>query len=252
MINLKFSGALAVFGFVLSFILGLMGDVAFGNVMLRAVISALVTGCTAAIVSFVFRRYLSEDAAVNVSPKSSAATGSVVDIRIDEEPLPDTDNSPDFYVSQSLSSAASRNPYAGQTVQQPKAVRPEPQVETAPQKSESNVFEKPAAPGPKVETFVPKPLVPQKENATVPDKTAPRNMNVSENKVDDEQLDSLSELPDIEDMISDSVKSESGVIEDSAFAAEGLSSGLTVPDVNPANDTKVIADAIRTLLKREG
>ena len=62
----------------------------------------------------------------------------------------------------------------------------------------------------------------------------------------------MEELPDIESMVSDSLESEPAVIEDSAFASEGSGSGVSIPEISSGNDTTVIADAIRTLLKREG
>ena len=126
MINLKFTGILAAFGFLLSFVLGLTGDVSFGFVILRAVISALVSGGTAALVSFVFRKFLSENAAETQTVRSSASTGNIVDIRLDEEPLPDTENSPDFFVSQAYSSAPNRFPYGQQSKPSAEAVNEAP------------------------------------------------------------------------------------------------------------------------------
>ena len=270
MINLKFVGILAVFGFLLSFVLGLIGDVSFGNVILRAVISALVSGGTAALVSFVFRKFLSENAAETQTVKPSATTGNLVDIRIDEEPLPDTENSPDFYVSQAYSSASNRFPY-GQQMKPMAEVADTAPADAAPVRAgatqvpvsssaapvnSSPVISAGAAekgkPEPKIETFVPKPLV-QKEPPK-PERTEPA---VSKHTASDkpsvvEELDSLSELPDIESMVADSIGSEPEVIEDSAFASEGLSSGISTSDISSGNDTTVIADAIRTLLKREG
>ena len=175
MINLKFVGILAAFGFLLSFVLGLLGDVTFGYVILRAVISALVSGGTAALVSFVFRKFLSENAAEASAVRSSPSTGNIVDIRVDEEPLPDTDNSPDFFVSQAYSSASNDAfPYAQQAKQTAPAqaaepVKPTPAAEfkAAPlgNVASSNAGPAPAPekkPEPKAEPFVPKPLV-QKE-----------------------------------------------------------------------------------------
>ena len=168
MINLKFIGILAVFGFLLSFVLGLLGDVSFGFVILRAVISALVSGGTAALVSFVFRKFLSENAAETQTVKPSAMTGNVVDIRIEEEPLPDTENSPDFYVSQAYSSASNRFPY-GQQVKPSSTADTSASVEKAPVSSAAMpVSSSPeintgtadkGKPEPKVETFVPKPFL---------------------------------------------------------------------------------------------
>lgn len=262
MINLKFVGILAAFGFLLSFVLGLLGDVTFGFVILRAVISALVSGGTAALVSFVFRKFLSENAAEASAVRSSPSTGNIVDIRVDEEPLPDTDNSPDFFVSQAYSSASNAFPYAQQVKQaapsqeeEPAKPAPAAEFKAAPLGNVASSNAGPAPekkPEPKAEPFVPKPLVQKEAPAAVqaePEVTRPA---VSEKHSVSEELDSLAELPDIESMVSDSIESEPAVIEDSAFASEGVSSGISIPDVSSGNDTTVIADAIRTLLKREG
>ena len=261
MINLKFVGILAAFGFLLSFVLGLLGDVTFGFVVLRAVLSALVSGGTAALVSFVFRKFLSENAAETSTARSSSTTGNIVDIRVDEEPLPDTDNSPDFYVSQAYSSASNAFPYAQQAKQSAPSAAAEP-VKPAPADFTAvplgNIASGNAGtatekkPEPKVEPFVPKPLV-QKEAPAAP-KAEPSvaKTAASEKHSVSEELDSLEELPDIESMVSDSLESEPAVIEDSAFASEGSGSGVSIPEISSGNDTTVIADAIRTLLKREG
>ena len=261
MINLKFVGILAVFGFLLSFVLGLLGDVTFGFVVLRAVISALVSGGTAALVSFVFRKFLSENAAETTTARPSSSTGNIIDIRVEEEPLPDSDNSPDFYVSQAYSSASNAFPYSQQAKQPASSaepVKPAPAADfkavplgnIASSSGKDSVVEKNQEP--KVAPFVPKPLA-QKETPVVSNAgSAVTRTATSEKHSVSEELDSLEELPDIESMVSDSLESETSVIEDSAFATEGSNSGVAIPDISSGGDTTVIADAIRTLLKREG
>lgn len=264
MINLKFIGILAVFGFLLSFILGLTGDVSFGFIILRAFISALVSGGTATLVSFVFRKFLSENAAETSTAKTSSTTGNIVDIRVDEEPLPDSDNSPDFYVSQAHLSASKAFPYSQQIKETNETLKSTPvQQEQTPvtetvvpvvkssdkavdAESDKKVAE------PKNDVFIPTPLVQKSAPSVEKEDMAVQKPVVSEKHSVSEELDSLSELPDIEGMVSDSIESNSSVIEDSAFASEGSSSGVEIPDISAGNDTAVIADAIRTILKREG
>ena len=265
MINLKFVGILAAFGFLLSFVLGLLGDVTFGFVILRAVISALVSGGTAALVSFVFRKFLSDNVAEAAPVRTSPSTGNIVDIRVEEEPLPDTENSPDFFVSQAYTSASNAFPYAQQAKQAAPAaepVKPAPAPDAAEFKAaplgniaSSNAGSAPAPekkPEPKLDAFVPKPLVQKEAPAAPKAEPAVAKPAASEKRSVSEELDSLEELPDIESMVSESIESDPAVIEDSAFASEGVSSGIEIPDVSSGNDTTVIADAIRTLLKREG
>ncbi|MCR4940013.1 MAG: hypothetical protein K5930_07910 [Treponemataceae bacterium] len=264
MINLKFIGILAVFGFLLSFVLGLTGDVSFGYVFLRAVVSALVSGGTAALVSFVFRKFLSENTAETLTAKASSTPGNIVDIRVEEEPLPDTENSPDFYVSQTHVPASNAFPYRQTLKESPETLKTDPvkekpaavfdsaktEVNTS-AGGESLVVEKRGV-EPKVEAFVPTPLAQKSIPVTGKADSTDSKNDMSEKTSVSEELDSLSELPDIESMVSDSLESDSSIIEDSVFASEGTPNGSEGSEISAGNDTSLIADAIRTLLKREG
>ena len=100
MFNLKLSIYGAIFGLIISLFFGIVGGIQFGVVMLRAVISSLLCGGILALASFLFKRFLS-DSTNDLSglDNSAPTTGGLVDIKIDEDVLPDSDNAPDFYVS---------------------------------------------------------------------------------------------------------------------------------------------------------
>ena len=64
--------------------------------------------------------------------------------------------------------------------------------------------------------------------------------------------DSLDSLPEFGSIIPDARPQESEVIEDSAFARGESSSVELVPDAVVGADTNLMAEAIKTLLRREG
>ena len=60
-------------------------------------------------------------------------------------------------------------------------------------------------------------------------------------------------LPDLDNLVSDSKGPVEDVINDSLFAVEGKTENVKpVADVAVGNDSTLMAEAIRTLLKREG
>ena len=64
--------------------------------------------------------------------------------------------------------------------------------------------------------------------------------------------DSLDSLPEFGSIVPDARPQESEVIEDSAFARGESSSVELVPDAVVGADTNLMAEAIKTLLRREG
>ena len=100
MFNLKLTIYGAIFGLIISIFFGLVGGgIQFGVMMLRALISSLLCGGILALASFLFRRFLSEPTNDISTENSTNNPGGLVDITVDEDVLPDSDNAPDFYVS---------------------------------------------------------------------------------------------------------------------------------------------------------
>lgn len=111
MINPRIITVSAGIGFCLSFLIGLIFKVSFLSLLFRAVIFALVFAVVAAIACIVFDKFLSNGSNYDselAKDSSSSSTGSVVNITVDDDNLPDDDYAPKFSVGnnrQALSSS---------------------------------------------------------------------------------------------------------------------------------------------------
>lgn len=94
-------------GFFLSFIVGLISNVAFGVVLLRALVFAVLFGVLGFGVGIVFQRFLLDSSDLEGGAEASVGPrqGSVVDLSIGDEPLEEDENGPDFYVRKDISSS---------------------------------------------------------------------------------------------------------------------------------------------------
>ena len=100
MFNLKLTIYGAIFGLIISIFFGIVGGIQFGVMMVRALISSLLCGGILALSSFLFKRFLSDSSGDFSNLENNVpVTGGMVDITIDEDVLPDSDNAPDFYVT---------------------------------------------------------------------------------------------------------------------------------------------------------
>ena len=106
MINPKVIAVCAGAGFFLSLLIGLIFGVRFPSLLLRAMLFALVFGALSVALMFVSEKFLSTGGgdfdspafAAGSSAAKSSATGSQVNITIDDSALPDEDASPKFTV----------------------------------------------------------------------------------------------------------------------------------------------------------
>lgn len=259
MVNLKFAAGGAVVGLVISFFSGLFGGVSIGIILIRALVCAVVGGAIGAGVSFVFVRFLA-DSAAEEAPVRTVSTGSVVDISVNDEPLPDADAAPDFFIHQKAG-----NPGAPEG-----AFVHKEQTETVP-KHPAAFSVKAAEPVAAENSGVSKTQVPVEQEKTDSAKEAGTNKFVPVSIAKEivapagaaaaganepkEELDTLDLLPDVSDLTSSNPKSAfDGVISDSSFATEGLKpSGSSVAsDIDVGTDTSLMAEAIRTILTNEG
>ena len=249
MFNLKLTMYGAIFGLIISIFFGIVGGgIQFGVMLLRAFISALLCGGILGLASFLFKRFLSDSTGDLSNLENSApVAGGMVDIRIDEDVLPDSDNAPDFYVTRKYGenqlgekkSLGSENLGA---IKKDTVQTETPNVQNNEQNfvaaKSSTVEESNSESSP--QQFVPTPLTTEKYYSS--------NTNASEESLS-ESLDSLPELggfaPEVRTQ-------ESEVIEDSAFARGETSSVELVPDAVVGADTNLMAEAIKTLLRREG
>lgn len=255
MIDLKLTVVSAILGLVFSLLIGMVSDVSIGYMMLRGVISAVLTGGIAAAASFVFRKFLAGDA-VNITPSQTASpTGNIVDItlKVDEDVLPDTDNAPPFIISPE--SLRSQKPV---DIYRMAAMKSAEKTSSAPE----NVSEKDNAGG-----FIPQPLVSENtpQYSAVPETHADADIPASAGNSagsavmsgNMESVENLDELPDLSDVTADSDEEITDVISDSDFAtANNPTTNYSAPagkdSVDVGNDTALMANTIRTLLKSEG
>ncbi len=255
MVNLKFAAGGAVVGLVISFFSGLFGGVSIGIILIRSLVCAVIGGAIGAGISFVFDRFLA-DSATEEAPVRTASTGSVVDISVNDEPLPDADAAPDFFIHQkagnpgapegvfvqkeqsekpSAFSVKASEPLAADTSGVPKKQIPADQEKTGSAKDAGAT------------QFVPVSIAKEKVAAT--------GVSAAGANEPKEELDTLDLLPDVSDLTSSNPKSAfEGVISDSSFATEGLKPGgsSTASDIDVGTDTSLMAEAIRTILTNEG
>lgn len=258
MINLKLTVISAILGLFFSLLVGLISKVTFGYLLLRAVISAVLTGGIAAAASFVFKKFLADDAVSMAVTQNTSSTGNVVDItlKVDEDVLPDAENAPQFYVSPEVL-----------RVQKPVDV-----YRTAAKQKEgftdSAISEKASESGSgKANGFVPQPLISENtpQYSVVPDMGSVKDIpfpeqiqnGSTESSGDSDSLNGLDELPDLSNVVTDSSDTVSDVISDSDFAtadnpSANYSAGSGNKKVDVGNDASLMADTIRTLLKSEG
>jgi hypothetical protein len=70
-------------------------------------------------------------------------------------------------------------------------------------------------------------------------------------ETDDEDLDSLDDLPDIGTLVPDIKKQDTTVIQNSTFALSGTAT-QHAPDSDNVQDAALMAQAIRTILSKDG
>ena len=96
----------AVCGFVLSFLIGLISSVSFGIVLLRAIFCALIFAGLYYGLSFVFEHYLVSGSGTEGQSSGGDSIipqkGQLIDIRVDDEILPEEENAPLFKIPKEL------------------------------------------------------------------------------------------------------------------------------------------------------
>lgn len=101
MFNLKTALKGAAAGFILSFIAGIIGRVDFLILLLRTLLSAVFSGVLFGGLGVLYNLFLGGGSDIDLSPSvaKTSPSGSVVDITLADEELPDSDTAPDFAVS---------------------------------------------------------------------------------------------------------------------------------------------------------
>ena len=243
MFNLKNVAASAGVGFVLSFLISIISTHRFFVASFRGIIFAVVFALLAFAAGFLNKRFLSvetlSDSKDEAGKKPISKAGSVVNITIDDENLTEDEAAPNFDVS------ANKNFFnGGGSVGTASGF--EEETEDAPvadslQKAESSTDEP-------VENAIPV------ANSSAPEKAEPENPVAATSSEKAAQSQEIDALPDI-GVFSGESDDDGDVINDSDFAqtesSEKLPSAPTDGKVSVDQDTKTIASAIRTLLKKD-
>lgn len=243
MFNLKNVAASAGVGFVLSFLISIISTHRFFVASFRGIIFAVVFALLAFAAGFLNKRFLSvetlSDSKDEAGKKPISKAGSVVNITIDDENLTEDEAAPNFDVS------ANKNFFnGGGSVGT--ASKFEEKTEDAPvadslQKAESSTDEP-------VENAIPV------ADSSAPEKAEPENPVAATSSEKAAQSQEIDALPDI-GVFSGESDDDGDVINDSDFAqtesSEKLPSAPTDGKVSVDQDTKTIASAIRTLLKKD-
>lgn len=290
MINGKAIGVSAAAAFALSFLTGIISRNSFPAVFFRAFIFALVFAVLAALISFLYGKFLSGGSPDEGQTRDSAQpkTGSNVDIVISDDNLDDDGKGPNFFVennrqsfsqdqSEKVVSAPDVTDVIGQNQNKDSsgqdnsgegAASPD-----APDKALSGQNEnQPAHEEGKTEnpSFQPSSFAPaslekvaggsekqEEKSDSLPSADASGGQKSSGFDADRNiGPDDIDELPDIEDFQEDGEKNESSdIIEDSDFASNGASESASAMLPNgveaSAQNADVMAQAIRTLLKND-
>lgn len=283
MFNLKTALKGAAAGFVISFIAGIIGRVDFLIILLRGFLSAVFSGALFGGLGVLYNLFLGgtggSDIDLSAGVAKTSPSGSVVDITLTDEDLPDSDTAPDFTIAPNIrlfdtpsgvsgnselaepAEVLSADASVSQTAVQP-ALKPveQPLVKPAEQSSaKAEVFE-PIALGEKAPAAASGSQMSEvsdipEVSAETDDVEAAESAQVSSESSPHEQEGGtlIDNLPDMEGFSDDK-----GYVEennDDTFGAvtpHGALSSASAPE-SPVDisDAKNIADAIRTALKEE-
>lgn len=231
MINPKYITIAAVVGFCLSFVIGLICGVSIGRILFRAFIFACVFALVGVGVSIVFSMFLTpSNASSDFESAPSGSSGSVVNITVDDDVLPDDEFSPKFTVENNRKSLG---------------------VDALADKNDGN---KPSAspaastsPAASVADDVPPSPSGEKENAEAP-AFKPSNLDDITKKSEPSSED-ISDLPPIDDLPADSASGFDSV-DDVSSGSSSVSSKPSSPAV-PEQNAQLMAQAISTILSKD-
>jgi len=251
--NPKIIGIAAGVGFVLSILIGLIAQNSIVAVFLRGFICAALCAALSAGILFIFEKYLADGSELDGNVSVPKAAGSIIDITLDDEKLPEDKDAPKFNVSDNLKNMTEENNEEN---------KPSKNSEVATQLGDANTSEEQAVAeaSSKVEDST------SSENDSFKPMTVAAVTQSSEqsvekkNKVGDEVLDALPDIGDIEknsnnDDSVDSFSNVGSVSSSTVSSAPSMSSSKSAsfPDGSgpSVKDAATIAQAIRSVLARE-
>lgn len=260
--------------FVFSFFTALFAKSGLPIALLKAVIFAVVFGGLAVGIQFVYGNFLASSSAAPEAAEETKSVGGKVDLVVSEEDLPDDKDSPVFFVDgkhiisgddvgeQSHSQGAVSVQSQNEALDAAEKVREAKAAQNIVQKAEeAAVQEREPAKAPKKEpeaapAFAPINLA---ANASPSGQSSPAQVSSPSASTGDDELDDLPDIGDIGGVGGGSASPASEddeVIEDSEFAQDGSvqvhrQTELADGKVADVKDAPVMAEAIRTILKKE-
>ena len=229
MINPKYITIAAVVGFCLSFIIGLVCGVSIGRILFRAFIFACVFALVAVGVSVVFSIFLtSSNSSSDFDSAPSGTSGSVVNITVDDDALPDDEFSPKFSVENNRKSLG---------------------VDALSDKnSESKSSDSPAAASAVASVASPAANPPNENEPAAAPAFKPSNLD-DITKKSEPSSDDISDLPPIDDLPADSASGFESV-NDGGSGTSSVGSKPTSSAV-PEQNAQLMAQAISTILSKD-
>lgn len=240
----------AVCGFAVSFLISLIATHRFGFSLLRGAIFAVVFGLIAVGITFLYDKFLSDegDSEVSSSPEKNKS-GSIVDITINDETLPDDGQGPQFFVSNNKKPLETDDKSVAGDFENKSNANAQENKSPELEKDNSSAFK--AVP-------LGQPFKAENTEASEVKKASEESAEPKVAEADEEPLEGLDSLPDIGNIVSEEKKetSDDDLIKDSDFAESGQTESshkAEFPDGSKAasHDTETMAKAIRTLLKKD-
>lgn len=243
MFNSKVIVAAAVVGFLLSFFTGIFSGVGFGFVVLRAIIFASILALLAVGVFYIFEKFLDMETGDSSQYTPEVNVGSMVDVTVGDDELPEEDSAPGFYVDANLNSQESK---------QQSNVTPSVQSESVIQNSESSLNSVDSAEKVKNDTMQ-KSIVEEKTNISSTAKPQPQSSGFVKSDVQsitsstnysdytgDESDEDLDNLPDFGSVVKEVTK-----VDNSSFRDDSPMKEMGT------QDAEAMAQAIRTILNKD-
>lgn len=258
MINPKYICIFAGVGFFVSFIIGLFSGNGFLHPLLIALIFAVVFALLSFGIQIVYNKFLTigDSYTGNVGGDIKAPTvGSVVNITVDDDNLPDEEQAPKFYVENNRPGLGAEDltSEAVDARNKPKKVEtPKVDAEISESISDVPVSEPVQNSSPIVASsgFTPMSVtdLSKTENSGAVESAPVANTNNANARVATSSAsDSLDDLPDIGDFSPGAAKSTSDVISDASFSPSSSSSSSSGKEQN----SELMAQAIRTILAND-
>lgn len=259
----------AVFGFVFSFLICLISTHKFGSSLLRGMIFAVVFGALGFAIQIVFDKFLSDSSDGDFASSSDhqKKQGAVVDITIDDTPLENDENGPQFFVSNNKRKLENEIPGnndnekkdaiitdAGTDMKNVPAAGADREKREELKAKENFANEQTANAQEFKAVPLGKPVTSEAKSKSTADEAKPANVSYSFSDISEaSDIDSLPDIGGVDENLEVNNASKD-LIKDSDFASSGKkvdASELLDAGKGLNTNAETMAKAIQTLLKRE-